>query len=311
MNFPCPICSFPVTEYYFSGRDTENIRKGLYDYYRCPSCTLVFLFPLPKDSDIKKYYESKYYGGHKSLEFLQKERKNKITGFIKKGKILDYGCGEGIFLELMKSVGWQVLGFDISLAASQRAKENYQLKILTSTQSLMQLPAGNFNLITLWHTLEHVPDPKTLLNSLKKILHLSGFLVIAVPNITSFEAEIGKNNWFHLDPPRHFYHYNLQSLSYLLNKTGYKIIKTDFFSWEYNFASLWQTFLNLLGSHPNYFYHLVKRQRVGNLSKIEIINSLFVTGIFGPLIFFPLLFLSYFLSFIRKSGSFVVFAKKI
>lgn len=306
----CPVCHNLNSKLFLTSLDTENISLQKYNYYRCSHCGLVFLFPFADQKTLQAYYEKKYYGGSKLLEFLQIERRNKILRLKKKGKLLDYGCGEGVFLNLMKKNFKEIYGFDISSEAARLAKKKYNLEVLTPSESLNLLSLKNFDVITLWHTLEHLTDPVALLFSFKKLLAPDGFLIIGVPNIDSWEAGIGRENWFHLDPPRHSFHYNLKSLRFLLNKVGYQIKKIDYFSLEYNFPSLWQTVINCCGSYPNFFYHYVKRQSVKNLPKKRIFLSWLVTILLGPLFFLPALLLSYYFSFSGRSGSLIIYAQK-
>jgi len=305
----CPLCLSEKFEPFLKARDTEGISPREYRYYRCGHCGLVFLFPLPGEKEISHFYQKDYFSGSRFLEWFQQERRLKIRGLKREGRLLDFGCGEGVFMSLMKKDGWQVAGFDASTQAISFARQK-QLEIAAPPLTRKSFPAENFEVITLWHTLEHIPDPLPLLKTLRYFLTDEGFLVISVPNIASLEARIGRSKWFHLDPPRHCFHYDPKSLGFLLKKAGFKVVKIDHFSIEYNFPALWQTIVNRLGSRPNFFYHLLKRQPTANLSKREYFTSALITLFGGLVVFLPALCLSWLLSLLKQSGSMTVFAKK-
>lgn len=304
----CPLCYSKKTEYYCQTKDTENINQFIYTYYRCLICDLVFLF-LQDKINFADYYQNNYYGGKRILNFLQYERVLKIRKLISEGNLLDYGCGEGIFISLLPKDEINGFGYDISPQAGALALKK-SLQVVTLPKSINSYPANYFQIITLWHTLEHLSEPFFLLKSLNNLLTDKGYLIISVPNINSLEFLLAKNKWFHFDPPRHLFHYNENSLTYLLEKSGFKIVKTDYFSLEYNFASLWQTILNLCGSSPNFFYHQLKRQPAKNLTKKEVIISWLITIVIGSVILLPVIFIGLILPFIKLSGSFTVYAQK-
>lgn len=306
----CPLCSSPKTSLYLKAQDTEKISSYWYRFYRCAHCDLVFLSPFLKKKEISRFYQREYFGGSKFLEFFQRERRLKIERLKKQGRILDFGCGEGVFLNLMRKHGWRVSGFDASVQAASLARQRFGLEVATPPLTKNSFPARSFEVIALWHTLEHIPKPLPLLKILGSFLADNGFLVISVPNITSLEARIGGDRWFHLDPPRHCCHYNPKSLDFLLKKAGFAIIKIEHFSFEYNFPSLWQTVINRLGGRPNFFYHQLKRQPVVNLSRGEYFYSFFITIFGGLVILIPAFCLTFLLSLLGQSGSLTVFAKK-
>jgi SAM-dependent methyltransferase len=310
MKRTCPLCSSQKTDLSLQAYDTEGISPQRYKYYQCHCCGLVFLFPLPSKKEMARFYQKDYFAGSRFLEIFQRERRLTLEKLKKKGRILDFGCGEGVFLDLMRKHDWWVAGFDTSTQAALAARQRYGFEVATPPLTKNSFPAQSFEAITLWHTLEHVPKPLPLLKTLSYFLADNGFLVISVPNIASFEARIGGTKWFHLDPPRHCCHYSLESLNFLLKKAGFVIIETDYFSFEYNFPGLWQTIVNRLGSSPNFFYHLVKRQPSVNLTQGEYFYSLLVTILGGLVVLAPALYLTFLLSLLGQSGSLTVFAKK-
>lgn len=301
----CPSCHYPYCFPYLKALDNENHSSKFFTYYRCALCQKVFLHPRPPSKSLVHYYQSSYYRPNKILSLIQNERLNLVSRFLKNGRILDYGCGDGIFLSLLKK-NYQPEGYDISKEAAGYIKNHYHIDVHTAPSSLK----GQYDGITLWHTLEHLADPGFVLKSLRPLLKKDGLIIIAVPNIQSFEANLTKNRWFHLDPPRHLFHYNRQSLSDLLENSGYQVVKTTQLSLEYDFASLWQSLLNFAGSYPNFFYHRFKRQPIEKLSPVERVKSWIITIILGPLLIIPVIITVPLLSLINQTGSITIYARK-
>jgi predicted SAM-dependent methyltransferase len=134
---------------------------------------------------------------------------------------LDYGCGTGMFLKTCKVAGWKTYGFEpdpdartISLASGLLVDHN--------KENIKQYLAGSkLDIITLWHVLEHVTDLKSTLQFFKENLSDTGRLIIAVPNYTSFDAELYKEFWAGYDVPRHIYHFEIKTITKLLAQFGF------------------------------------------------------------------------------------------
>jgi len=110
-----------------------------------------------------------------------------------------------------------------------------------------QFRPHSFDLITLWQVLEHLPEPMKTLETLTQLLKEGGILAISTPNIESLQAEMGKNQWFHLDPPRHLYLYSPQTLEQIMGSFGFALQEIHHFSLEQNPYGWLQTMLNLMG----------------------------------------------------------------
>ena len=143
------------------------------------------------------------------------------TGVIG-GKLLDVGCGTGAFLNVMKKEGWEVLGLEPDDEARELARKLYRLTVFEASQ-LDQLPAANFDAITLWHVLEHVHDLHAYVEQLKSLLKPSGKLFIAVPNYQSLDAQIYRRDWAAYDVPRHLYHFTPKAMDFLMKAHGLNI----------------------------------------------------------------------------------------
>ncbi|WP_313384738.1 class I SAM-dependent methyltransferase [Chishuiella sp.] len=196
---------------------------------------LLYTVPQPLDS-LGKYYESENYISHTDSKKTIFERfyqiaksinlnnKLNLINEVSKGKkILDYGCGVGDYLEFMQKNGYDVLGMEPNEAARKIA----QTKIGQSKVISKELKNINekFDVITLWHVLEHIPNLNEIIGELKNHLTDNGVLIIAVPNHQSYDAKYYGKYWAAYDVPRHLWHFSDKSMSNLLSHFGMKIEK--------------------------------------------------------------------------------------
>jgi SAM-dependent methyltransferase len=152
---------------------------------------------------------------------------------MREGVLLDVGSGTGAFVSEMSKNGWRVTGLEPDEGARKVAKEEFNCD-LKNTDKLFELPQNSFDVITLWHVLEHVHELKIYITQLKNLLRQNGKLIIAVPNYTSFDASTYKEHWAAYDVPRHLYHFSPLSMKYLMEQnqlkiTGYKPMWFDSF----------------------------------------------------------------------------------
>ncbi len=140
-------------------------------------------------------------------------------------RILDIGCGTGEFPAIL-SRDYAVEGIEPEPSAARWARERFGLKVHTGDVDSFSAETGKFDLITLWHVLEHVPNPSDALESISHLLDPEGTILIALPNIRSFDARIYGPWWVALDAPRHLWHFSGRQLELILHKSGFKLIKS-------------------------------------------------------------------------------------
>lgn len=232
----CPVCRDPNIKFSLSATD-HTVSRETFEIWNCGNCSLQFTQNIPSRDDIGSYYESENYISHSDTtkglinriyhrvrkSTLASKRKliEKITG-SDHGNILDIGAGTGAFLNTMQKAGWQVTGLEPDATARFRAKQLYGLSLQPASH-FFQLPAESYNAITMWHVLEHVHDLHDYIIQVKKLLKPNGFLFIAVPNYTCYDAKIYKEFWAAYDVPRHLYHFSPGSMKKLLLQHGLKI----------------------------------------------------------------------------------------
>ena len=235
----CPICNHPNTVKAIESQDF-SLTQEYFSIYHCVPCNFRFTSPVPIQTEIGKYYNFVEYISHtdvkegwmnrlyhavriKTLAKKTKWVQSLFTGH--KGTLLDIGAGTGAFVHAMQEKGWKVNGLEPDAATRSKAFDNYKIK-LQSTETIFELPENEYEVISMWHVLEHVHTLKPYLHQCYKSLKQNGRLIIAVPNFTSFDAKYYKKYWAAYDLPRHLYHFSPKSMSILLDEIGFEIVST-------------------------------------------------------------------------------------
>lgn len=266
----CPHCKSDKTHLKFFNPD--YISGEVFAIESCQSCGLAWT-ALPKDfSDLSKYYGETYYGKKGSrfvgpmellVRFFRQLRVDAMTrDFSSPGSALDIGCGRALTLALLKQRGWKVTGTEFSQDLANAAREAYDIEV--SVQPSLKecnFDAASFDLISMYHVLEHVQNPFETLAEIRRILRPNGIFFVEVPDVSSWQARLGQGKWFHLDTPRHLWHFDQHSLINLLKENGFEILSQSTHSLEYGYYGFWQTLLNRLTKNMNAVYSLLKRHR--------------------------------------------------
>lgn len=235
----CPICENPNTKIEFDSFDF-SLTMEKFSILHCQQCNLRFTSPVPAQSEIGKYYKFTEYISHTDVkegwmnQLYHKVRNRTLAQKTKwvqslftghKGHLLDIGSGTGAFVNAMKEKDWKVSGLEPDEATRAIAFKNYGIQ-LQSIDNLYNQPENEFEVITMWHVLEHVHDLKPYINQCYKSLKQNGRLIIAVPNYTSFDSNFYKKYWAAYDLPRHLYHFSPLSMHVLMNALGFEIVQT-------------------------------------------------------------------------------------
>ena len=219
----CPYCESNNSSLYLELKDYFLTQED-FEIVKCCDCGLLYTTPRPPSEKLGDYYKSENYLSHKEnkhgfipriYEFVKSfNLKNKLKIATKgkgTGNILDIGCGVGDFLLCSKQAGWSVEGIEPSDDAKKIAEERLQT-VVHNPNEIDTLPSGFYDVITMWHVLEHVEDIKTEVAQLYRLLKPSGRLVIAVPNYRSYDAQYYKDKWAAWDVPRHLSHFDRESI---------------------------------------------------------------------------------------------------
>lgn len=234
----CPVCKSEDIHGSFSVKDHTVSHKS-FVVMHCTGCNGRFTQDVPKQENIGKYYASEDYISHSDTQkglinrlyhLIRRRTLNSKKSLIKtdtkirKGTILDIGCGTGAFLNTMQHAGWACTGLEPDANARQKAKELYNIGA-HSSEELFTQPLLSYDAITMWHVLEHVHQLHEYIAQLKNILAPEGRIFIAVPNFTSFDAQYYKEYWAAYDVPRHLYHFSPDSMQNLVAQHGLVIKK--------------------------------------------------------------------------------------
>lgn len=226
-----------------------HLTNEAFNLVQCGKCGLIYISPMPAREHLRDYYPDGYYNlAFKKIESLycrivDAAKIRSVTNYKKKGKLLDVGCGSGSFLLNMQKRGWQVYGVDTSIEACALVNDELKQNVFSSEIEGCHFPVAYFDVITLWHVLEHVYNPNQVLTEVNRILKKDGILIVEVPNIKNPVFKLTKEHYFALDIPRHLYHYTPKTLEHMLTKNGFVIRSRSF-------TSLGSPF-NLLKSYSN------------------------------------------------------------
>lgn len=228
----CPICGSDDLKNHIVCKDNLKSSES-FALVKCGRCSFLFTNPRPTKETIGFYYDSdKYYSHHNSFSiigsvysFIKKinlSNKVKLINQIanKKERLLDYGCGQGDFMKSIKDNGWEINGIEIDEDARKNSIEKVGAVIKTSVDELKN---NTYNIITLWHVLEHIHDLDNTFKKIKSLLDKDGKIIIAVPNYQSFDGEYYKENWAAYDVPRHLYHFDRDTLKAFAIKHKLKV----------------------------------------------------------------------------------------
>lgn len=229
-NTPCLICgSSQRLPFLIVPNRFEPGEK--FTLVQCRKCGFVYLNPRPDSQLIGKYYEDEQYQPHRLHEQSLLDRMYKfvriwnnrykrylIEANIRKGVLLDFGCGGGEFAAQMSRAGWQVSGVEPAPGPRQHAVEQ-GLSVKANIDEVTQ----KFDVITLWHVLEHIHQARELIGKLQERLTDSGILLLALPNLKSSDARAYQSNWVAYDAPRHLYHFSPVDVKRLCAQYNFQI----------------------------------------------------------------------------------------
>ena len=245
----CILCGTSSFHELFRATDRlYGTTKDLFPVVECTGCGLVRLEPVP--SDLDRFYPKNYWfkpGRSLAAQLEEKYRRFLIrdhVGFVEgalrqaPGPVLDVGCGGGLFLGVLQERGARVLGLDNSDEAARAAWEQNRVTVVLG--DLLQPPVarGSIAVVTMFHVLEHLPDPAGFLSAARELLRPGGRLVAQVPNRDCWQYTLLGRNWNGMDVPRHLTDFRSQDFEKLLRQCGFRVNRRKFFSWRDNPAGL-------------------------------------------------------------------------
>ena len=244
MSLKCPLCNAHDIVYFTEAIDYMNLKNDkLYHAYKCNHCNLLFQYPFPKPEEFNSMYMDNYYAHveDNNLPFvlryldslLKGDFKSKIYSPLKKSlypyfsilqdanKILDIGCGKGLFLDVMKNNGKETYALEPNVNAANilQKKGHNTVQGFISDSNFEE---NYFELVTGFQVFEHIDDPDSFLQGIYKILKPNGYFIIEMPNGESNQAK-NKKFWVNLDLPRHVLLHSPKSIISLAKKYNFEI----------------------------------------------------------------------------------------
>lgn len=235
-----------------------GLRKYGCNLVCCKDCGHFFT-EIPETADLEDLYENDQYelvdtrrsifGRLISFDVKSALRQLESIKPLRQGlSILDFGCGKGVFLHFAAERGWRAIGIETARKRAEFARSNYGLEVITDEYSDGLIHGGPFDVITLFHVLEHMPSPRELLKMLvEQNLNANGVLVVEVPRFDSFQSVVAGRSWIHLDPPRHLSHFTTDVLLRMLRDLGFHVVVSRQFSIHNSLLGMVQGILSRLG----------------------------------------------------------------
>ena len=272
----CPVCNAENFSEYLDLKDFFLTGESFH-LQKCDSCGFVFTNPRPEDKSLSKYYDSPDYLSHYShglnpvqLVYQELRRiniKNKyalVEKLVSTGSLLDIGCGTGEVLNYFQQKKWNVKGIEPSKSAREFAINKYGLNI-EDEPALKNFQQNSLDVISMWHVLEHVSNLKERINVVYNLLKPSGYLIIALPNLKSWDAKYYKNYWAAFDVPRHLSHFSQSTIKKLVTVQGFKFAKMIPMKMDAYFISMLSE--KYLGKHNRFLYAAINGFRSNKSAK--------------------------------------------
>lgn len=217
----CPACGHGTPE-----TALPTVEPG-FEVLRCPDCGLGRTWPPERPDKIGARYPESYYGRgnvrfnplfEALVRWFRRRRCAVLHNRVPHGPVLDVGCGRGLILSYLRDLGYEPHGVEFSQTAARHARE--VLKLPVTVDDFVKAPRekDRYNAIVFWHSLEHFSNPVAAVARAHDALKPGGLLVVAVPNYDSLQARVFGRRWFHLDIPRHYYHFGARSLEAVLTR---------------------------------------------------------------------------------------------
>jgi len=215
---------------------------GSFRVVKCLNCGLAYLNPMPHPEDITRIYDTHEYYCNKGVKkdtplgypdylmleehliFVADELLRPIKG-IKTGRLLDVGCGMGIMLNHFRELGWDTYGIDVSTYATEYARNELGLNVFTGAVDKIDLPENYFDLTTMVHVIEHIPNPKGTLEALHRLMKPGGIIIVATHDISGLWPRVVRGRWRHLNIPEHLYFFSKNTLNRMLRDTGFRTFR--------------------------------------------------------------------------------------
>ncbi len=293
----------------------EAFKNRKFEIVRCHDCGLVSTQPRLSEEGLRDCYPEAYYSKDRLRlkSFLEDDvpwlrRADRLEKYSRGGSILDIGCGSGGFLGSLDVRRWQKYGVEISPVPAESARRRFNIHVFVGDLQEANFLDDQFDVITLWHVLEHLPNAFEVLKEIKRILKKGGVLLMAVPNFESLERKLTKDKWYHFDIPRHLFHFSPETIGKMLCKADFKILKVRHFELK-NWYGFLQSSLNTLGFKKGLIRDWLSGQVEGSKISWKYRVQIYMALVGLPLLSLVVLLLTLFENSVRMGGTIEVYAR--
>ena len=229
MNAGCPVCRCQEHRPILSVRGFAIVQ--------CAGCQLQYVWPMPTPAELAGYYQDpSYFAGDVNEGYADYEALAKVlrplavrrlqaigNALGQPGRILDFGCAAGYFLEQAQQIGWQIAGVELAQGMAEHAAARLGIPITADLDPALH-PAGSFDAITLWEVIEHLPEPVATLQCLAALLRPGGLIALSTPNTGHWQAVTAPETWTSYRPPAHLLYFTAETLRDTLQRAGLSAI---------------------------------------------------------------------------------------
>ncbi|MEP7365427.1 MAG: class I SAM-dependent methyltransferase [Acidobacteriota bacterium] len=253
MKDPCPACGFDSAQILIEGSDRlYGTTDRVFQVVECQACQLLRLHPWPTPTELRHYYPDDYWfvPEQDAVSNLEETYRRIVlrdhVNFVRKalehadvdGPVLDVGCGGGLFLRMLSEKGRAVVGLDFALGAADAAWNQNGVPAVCGSLTQTPFATESFSAVTMFHVIEHLFDPVSYLEASHRLLKPGGRLVVQVPNASCWQFLLLGEAWNGVDIPRHLINYRAHDLEILLDRCGFEVTRTKYFSLRDNPAGL-------------------------------------------------------------------------
>jgi 2-polyprenyl-3-methyl-5-hydroxy-6-metoxy-1,4-benzoquinol methylase len=260
----CPACGGGLSPWRSVPGSEPRLAPRRFELWRCPACGTAITGSSPEpalhDAGAFRAGRPRLFSLAAPVLRVYDVRRLVLLGRLAMppARVLDAGAGQGRFVAAAAAAGYAAAGIEPSRRGVQRAAE-IGVPLKMSGIEEFEPRTGSFDVISLWHVLEHLERPGAALSRLRGWLAPGGGLLIGVPNLAGLQARMSLDHWYHLDVPRHRTHFTPAGLSQLLAARGFQVLEIHHVLLEHNPFGMWQSAVNLATRHPSYLYNLLKR----------------------------------------------------
>lgn len=227
----CPICGYVGAREWLRAPDRLHGRQVQYTLLRCPACSLVWLSRPPESNEMHLHYTDAYdrliSAAGEGSPGRWRDRNATLALHKQSGALLDLGCSSGSFLQSLRGRGWDLYGIEMSAESGKKARAKTGAKVFVGDILEAQFTPESFDVITCFDVLEHLYQPRRVMEKVAEWLKPAGIFYVLVPNVDSAEGRVFGSYWHGLELPRHLFHFSPTSLKYLAESVGLREVSLE------------------------------------------------------------------------------------